>query len=127
MLTEVKRTYQRPHEAARRWFTSETMDLMLWLDGDGRLLAFQFSHGKPQQEQALSWSRQHGLSAQKVDDGSSEGLRHKGSPLLLGSNSLDIGTAIRAFSSANQEIPAVYAGQILQILKSAKEENPHEP
>lgn len=117
MLKEVTRTHQHANEAARRWFTSASMDLMLWLDEDNSLLAFQFSHGKPLHEQALSWSRAHGLSAQKVDDGAN-GQGHKGSPLLLAVAEHDTDAAITAFLSASQEIPASYATEILQHMKT---------
>lgn len=119
MLTEIPRTHQRPGEPHRRWFTSESMDLMLWLDEAGGLLAFQFSHGKPAEEKALSWSREQGLSSQRVEDGSLTLPGHKGSPLLLAEPVTDTRAAANAFANASAQIPAPYATQILQLLQGA--------
>ncbi|HEX6592464.1 MAG TPA: hypothetical protein VF050_10735 [Moraxellaceae bacterium] len=125
MLTEIARTHQRPGEPRRRWFTSETLDLMVWLDEAGELLAFQFSYGKPQDEKALSWSRQQGLSAQQVEDGSNLLPGHKASPLLVAAPLAGTQAAAAAFAAASQNLPAAYAGYILQLLQTATEK-PHD-
>lgn len=121
MLKEVARTKQHPGEPPRRWFTSESLDLVVWLNTDGSLAAFQFCHDKPRAEKALSWSAQQGLSAMYVDDGSHLLPGHKGTPLLQTDSTPDIKAALAAFREACQDIPALYADAIIRQLDSKTE------
>ncbi len=82
MFAELS-TRQISGEPPRRWFTSSTMDLVVWLDETGRLQAFQLCYGKPRQEHALTWSNATGFAHLRVDDGSPPGLGHKNTPILL--------------------------------------------
>jgi len=83
VLREVGRVRQRPGEAYRRWFTDERVDLVVWQDRDGALLAFQLAYDKPVAEHALSWCRESGFLHEAVDDGERVSLRHKRARLLV--------------------------------------------
>lgn len=116
MLKEVAHTKQHPGEPPRRWFTSETMDLVLWLHTDGSLAAFQFCYDKPLTEKALSWSPLQGLCSMRVDDGSQQLPGHKTTPLLQNDSTPDIKAALAAFREASQDIPSPYADAIIRQL-----------
>jgi len=83
MLREIPATRQRHDEAPRRWFTDERMDLTVWQDADGVLLAFQLAYDKSDDERVLEWHRRVGFRHHVVDDGESETGRYKQTPLLL--------------------------------------------
>lgn len=116
MLREIAHTRQHPGEPLRRWFTSETMDLVIWLNADNSLAAFQLCHDKPQAEKALSWSANYGLSAMRVDDGSSLLPGHKATPVLQADSRPDIKSALAAFRESCREVPALYADAIISQL-----------
>lgn len=81
-FTEISPPGQQVGNTLRRWFTSETLDLIVWLEPDAGLQAFQFCYGKPLAEKALEWRRDGGLRHLVVDDGSRGEMGHKRSPLL---------------------------------------------
>jgi hypothetical protein len=82
MLREITKVSQKRDEPRKRWFSSHSMDLFIWFDGDDRIVSFQFTYDKPHDEKALTWSREEGLAHMGVDDGSRSG-KHPGSPLFV--------------------------------------------
>ena len=83
LLSEVASPRQRPHEPRRRWFSSEHLDLIVWLDAVWHPSGFQLCYGKPRAEHALTWTSAEGFAHGAVDDGNDVGLAYKGSPVIV--------------------------------------------
>lgn len=66
----------------RRWFSSPSMDLFVWMDEGGEIVSYQLTYNKPHNEKALVWDRKKGFAHLGVDDGARPG-KHPGSPLLV--------------------------------------------
>lgn len=115
-LTELAAPPPDAHGLRRRWFTSAHMDLIVWLDEQDSLRAFQLCHGKPLQEQSLIWWAGRGFSLQAVDPGDVEGLGHKGSPLLTAS-AAPLPAALRPqLAAAGSAVPAALLARIDHLL-----------
>ena len=82
MLREIKETNQGRGEPKKRWFTSLSTDIFVWLDDDDEIISYQLTYNKPHGEKALVWSKEKGYSHLGVDDGSNPG-KHPGSPILV--------------------------------------------
>jgi hypothetical protein len=52
-LREVDHVRRGAGEPARRWFSSEDLDLIVWRDPAGRPIGFQLCHDEPRHEHAL--------------------------------------------------------------------------
>ena len=81
MLREIKDVVQKPGELRRRWYSSSSMDLFVWINDDNEVVSYQFTYHKPHAEKALTWKEEEGFLHLGVDDGSRPG-KHPGSPLL---------------------------------------------
>ncbi|MCP4431821.1 MAG: hypothetical protein GY806_12645 [Gammaproteobacteria bacterium] len=82
MLREIKEASQKKGEPKRRWFTSLSMDLFVWLNDEDEIISYQLTYNKPHKEKALTWSKEKGFAHLGVDDGTRSG-KHPGSPLLV--------------------------------------------
>ena len=82
MLREIKNVSKKRDEPKKRWFSSPDMDLFIWFDSDDSIVSYQFTYDKPNNEKALIWSAEEGLSHMEVDDGSRPG-KHPGRPLIV--------------------------------------------
>lgn len=84
MLKEISNPRQIQGEPCRRWFTSDTADLVVWFDSNDEVIAFQLCYDKPHAERAVTWRAEaRGLSHMAVDDGEAVGMGHKASPILV--------------------------------------------
>jgi len=82
MLREIKETSQKRGEPKKRWFSSLSMDLYIWLNDDDEILSYHLTYNKPNDEKALTWSKEHRFSHLGVDGGARPG-KHPASPLLV--------------------------------------------
>jgi hypothetical protein len=122
-LTELQNARQVPGEPLRRWFTSETMDLIVWLDASGHGHGFQLCYGKPLQERALTWRPEQGFMHRAVDDGSSQLQGHKNTPLLVADGHADPQRLLQLFEEAGAKLPA----DIMQLVTTALRQHPDFP
>lgn len=119
-LTELRNTRQIPGEPPRRWFTSDAMDLIVWLGTAGQARGFQLCYGKPLQERALTWLPERGFVHQGVDDGSRQALAHKNTPLMVADGSADPVLLLKLFEQAAAGVPA----DIVQLVTTALRRHP---
>jgi len=56
MLREIQKVNRRHGEPRKRWFSSDTMDIFIWVDDNNSLLSYQLTYGKPLDEKAVLWS-----------------------------------------------------------------------
>ena len=83
MLREIAEARQKINEPKKRWFSSLSMDLFIWLNPDDEIISYHLTYNKPYDEKALVWSEEKGFSHFGVDEGDRPG-KHPGSPLLVG-------------------------------------------
>jgi len=83
MLKEVDEVRQIPGDARRRVFSSEDLDLTVWIDERDGITGFELCYDKETNERAVRWSREEGFLHQKVDDGENRPGRYKSTPILV--------------------------------------------
>ncbi len=105
MLREIDAVRQIRGELRRRWFTSNTMDLVVWCDASDVPVALQFCYGKGQAECALSWNSEQGYSHRAIDDGDSAAGLVKATPLLGANVALDIQHVDELFHKFSGHVP----------------------
>ena len=104
-MKEIHKVRQIPGVARRRWFTSTTMDLIVWFDQDQAPIEFQLCYDKGRTERAIGWSENNGFTHMTVDSGEQVGLGHKGTPILLASATVDIAIVRALFAVQGQQLP----------------------
>ena len=86
MLKEIESVSQSEGTRLRRWFTDDDLDLYVWYEEDGSIIQFQICYDRGENEQALTWSADHGLFQASVDDGEGRIMKMKSTPVLTGQN-----------------------------------------
>lgn len=91
MLREIRDVRQVPGEPRRRWFTSDVMDLIVWINdaNDPIQLQLCYDKGRRRAERALTWKLGAGYTHAAVDDGEGRGARYKASPIMFADSSFD--------------------------------------
>jgi hypothetical protein len=90
MLREIPHTRQVPGEPARRWFSGRALDIVVWHGGDGRVTGFQIEYEvSAARRKALTWREGQGYRHEDLDEGETEPLRYKESPMMLPDGLLD--------------------------------------
>ena len=106
MLKEIRSVRQIKGDLRRRWFTSVSMDLVVWVDDVGAPVKFQFCYDKGRGERALTWNTEFGFSHMAVDDGEDKGgTGYKASPILVADGSLDHTRVMQIFLDNSGEMP----------------------
>ena len=82
-MREIGPVRQPQGGGRRRWFTDTSMDLTVWQNADGDLVAFQLAYDRSGDERCLTWRAGRGFTHDAVDDGELAPGRHKRSPLLV--------------------------------------------
>lgn len=107
MLREITQVRQVKGELRRRWFTSATMDLVVWFDRANLPVGLQYCYDKGSAEHALTWSRESGFSHMAVDDGEGRGgMQHKATPILVADGNFDAGRNLDLFVQNSKHLPA---------------------
>lgn len=89
MLRQLKPTRQHSSEPLRQWFTSSTLDLIVWTGPGGEITGFQLCYGKGRDEHALTWLEDRGFSHDRIDDGEGNPDKQKMTPLLVPDGTFD--------------------------------------
>ena len=96
MLREVTREVQHK-KPPQRWFTSAYFDLIVWYGAGNKIVGFELCYGKPHNEKALCWMKGKGYTHFKVNDGESEPLKHKMTPVYTADGIFDQDRVARRF------------------------------
>jgi predicted Zn finger-like uncharacterized protein len=117
-LQEIANVRQVPGDSARRWFTSNDLDLIVWLGPSGQPWGFQLCYGKKDRnERAVTWWPERGLTHSAVDEGRRDPLTVKGVPVLNTAGAFDA-VALRAqFEAASGDLPAQFREFVLERLR----------
>lgn len=106
-LKEIKNVRQVPGEKPRRWFTSSTMDLVVWCDDADRPTGFQFCYDKGRVERALVWNAESGFAHMTVDDGEEgSGMHYKATPILVADGRFDAARVSALFEADSVGMPS---------------------
>lgn len=114
MLREEKNVRQVPGEPARRWFSDEYFDLIVWLEPDGVVWGFQLCYDRGYKPRALTWTKQHGYKHAGIDDGEGAGGTQKGSPVLVADGLFDAASTGKKLAAAAGELPAGLAAFVTE-------------
>lgn len=82
MLSENRNVKQEPGAGRRRWFESDGLDLVVWLDAADRITGFQICYDFGRGEHALTWRAEGGFMHDAVDAGDETPLKNL-SPILV--------------------------------------------
>lgn len=105
MLREEKNVRQVPGEPARRWFSDEYFDLIIWLEPDKTVWGFQLCYDNGYKPRALTWTKQNGYKHSGIDDGEGAGGTQKGSPVLVEDGLFDTAAISSKLAAASGELP----------------------
>jgi len=107
ILREIRNVRQVPGEPRRRWFTSETMDLIVWINEDDTPTQLQlcYDKGRRRAERAFTWKPGIGYTHTAVDDGESRGARYKASPILFADGGFDSNRVSSLFLDHSNDVP----------------------
>jgi hypothetical protein len=108
LLREIRNVRQVPGELRRRWFTSETMDLIVWLDESNGPTQLQlcYDKGRRRSERALTWKIGSGYTHTAVDDGEIGHGRYKSTPILVADGGFNTERVSGLFMKDGAELPA---------------------
>ncbi len=69
MLHEIKNVRQEGGAGKRRWFESEGLELVVWLDAEDKIVGFQLCYDLGEGEHALTWRTGCGFAHSAIDTG----------------------------------------------------------
>lgn len=119
MLVEHTIVRQIEGERARRYFSDDNFDLVVWSDADGSIAGFQLCYDKGRDERALTWERDGGYVHERVDAGEVVGKAR--SPVLVADGVFpvrDIATRFRAACAAIDQPVAQFVSEKIQLYKA---------
>jgi hypothetical protein len=105
-LREILHVRQIQGEARRRWFTSELLDLMVWVNAKDKPTGFQLCHRGDDSEHAFTWHTGRGWDYARVDTGETGALGIKASPILRPTGKPNRALLRALFEAAASEVPA---------------------
>ena len=91
----------------RRWFSSNDMDVIIWIDENRSIKAFELYYDKNVNEHVLVWRDGSGFSHLAVDDGEQKPvLNHKETPILIPDGVFEADRIMRLFETTREDLPA---------------------
>lgn len=113
-LTEFIGTRQIEGEPKRRWFSSETLDLIVWSNEANLPFKFQLCYDTDRQEHALTWEAGRGFDHSSVDSRKTSG--GPASPILVPSGAFDRDRVREAFAQSSCELEAQIGALVTMVL-----------
>jgi hypothetical protein len=108
MLKELCGVRQIPGEGFRRWFRNETFDLIVFYPSRSQeeITGFQLCYrtSADEGERVFSWYKTGGYAHHGIDDGETEPLRSKMSPVLTADGVFDSHTVLGEFLCAAADL-----------------------
>jgi hypothetical protein len=80
-LHEIRNVKQERGAGRRRWFESDGLELVIWLDGRDAVSGFQICYDLGHGEHALTWRRGSGFAHSGIDTGDQSPFSNQ-SPVL---------------------------------------------
>jgi len=107
---------QVPGEPRRRWFTSQDLDLIVWLRGEDEPVGFQLCYDKTAREHAFTWRDGRGYDHAFVDDGESGDTVYKSTPILRADGYFNRSRVKALFLEAAGELPGALRDYVAERL-----------
>ena len=117
-LRELPDTRQVPGEPRRRWFSSQELDLIVWLDETGAVVGFQLCYDKSRGERVLTWRAGRGYEHAAVDDGEALPAHHKSTPVLVADGRLDRDRVAVLFAEASTAVPEPLRSTVQDLINA---------
>lgn len=103
MLHEIKNVKQEPGAGRRRWFESDGLELVVWLDDADHVTGFQLCYDIGHGEHALTWREEAGFAHSVIDGGDATPLRNE-TPILQPDNHVPWAEVARLFDERSAEL-----------------------
>ncbi len=97
MLREFVHVRQEGGRGRRRWFESDQLELIVWLDGADAVEGYQICYDLGRGEHALTWRPRVGFAHNAVDTGEGEAIG-KMTPILVPDGKVPWGELTERFS-----------------------------
>jgi len=127
MLREIRNVRQVPGELKRRWFTSDTMDLIVWVDqsDDPAQIQLCYDKGRRRAERALTWRKGSGYTHTAVDDGEIAYGRYKSTPILVADSSFNSARVSDLFLKDSSHLPTHIVRFVSSKIQEYQNDVPH--
>lgn len=112
-LYEIRNTKQIPGEPRRRWFSSQDLDLIVWLGEDENIIGFQLSYDKLFDQRALTVFATQFFHS-KVDEGDATPDKFKATPQLVNDDELNGSRLAQIFMNEAQSIDSLIAEHVYE-------------
>jgi hypothetical protein len=120
VLVEYRNVRQIRGEGHRRWFSDDYFDMIVWYDGPRRhrshISGFQLCYDRGGYERALTWTRDHSYSHEKVDTGEGGPSVMKSTPILVADGVFDSSGVAERFREASTGVDPDIADLVLKKL-----------
>ena len=122
ILKEFSRVRQIGGQGFRRWFSSSTLELIVWYQADKKTLTgFQFCYDE---NHALTWTRREGYEHSGIDSGDVRTLSGTGmTPILIPDGVFDSASIAERFRHASVMMDKELAAFIYDTLKNYRATN----
>jgi hypothetical protein len=105
VLHEIKNVKQERGAGQRRWFESEGLELVVWLDDADAVTGFQLCYDFGKGEHALTWRAGSGFAHDVVDAGEATPLKNQ-TPILVPDGVVPWGDVARLFDERSGSLEA---------------------
>jgi len=102
----MRHVRQDSSDYVRRWFFDDHFDLIAFFNPDGSILGFQLCYDKPDNEKALMWNSNRGLSHHAVDSGEQSPWVNRSPMLTPTDGRAEMPRLLSAFTLSDGSLPA---------------------
>jgi len=120
MFSEISNVSQIKGEPKRKWFTDKDLELIIWLDENGKIIGFQLCYETEKESRAVTWLENAGYSHARIDEGEDRLPHHKATPILIPGGIFDKKTIEERFASSSSGLPKEIARFISKKLSEYK-------
>jgi hypothetical protein len=115
MLKELPASHSSG-EPARRWFASDDLELIVWLDADAAISGFQLCYKTAHAEHALTWTRERSYHHDRIDDGEADPTKNQ-TPILVADGVIDVAAIRTRFAQCSAAIDPLVRDFVLEKLR----------
>jgi hypothetical protein len=106
VLREISGVRQDSVEVRRRWFQDDYLDLFVWTDRAGELVAFQLAYDRLRDEHLIEWDHARGYLHRRVDDSPGGVLGIRPAAILTLGKRFPKYRVMTAFDARSDALPA---------------------
>ena len=110
----MRNVRQDSSDYVRRWFFDDHFDLIAFYNPDGTIHGFQLCYDKPDDEKALTWYSDRGLSHHAVDTGEQTPWVNRSPMFAMTDGRARMPQLLAAFSEADAGVPDQLASLVVE-------------